>query len=144
MLEFVRTLVDARGFIPQGHCYLWKPELVWLHVAADAVTGISYYSISFLLIYFVHKRRDLPFNWIFLMFGSFIVACGTTHLFEVWTLWHPTYWLSGLIKAITAWVSVGTAVIVMALIPKALALSSLAQLEGINLELRSEIGRAHV
>ncbi|MBD2014584.1 PAS domain S-box protein [Microcoleus sp. FACHB-53] len=139
MLEFVRTLVDARGFIPQGHCYLWKPELVWLHVAADAVTGISYYSISFLLIYFVHKRRDLPFNWIFLMFGSFIVACGTTHLFEVWTLWHPTYWLSGLIKAITAWVSVGTAVIVMALIPKALALSSLAQLEGINLELRSEI-----
>jgi hypothetical protein len=70
MLEFVRTLVDARGFIPHGHCYLWKPELVWLHVVADAVTGIAYYSIFFLLIYFVHKRRDLPFNWIFLMFGS--------------------------------------------------------------------------
>ncbi|AFZ21312.1 PAS domain S-box protein [Allocoleopsis franciscana] len=139
MLEFVRTLVDAREFIPHGHCYLWKPELVWLHVVADVVTGIAYYSISFLLVYFVHKRRDLPFNWIFLIFGSFIVACGTTHFFEVWTLWHPTYWLSGLIKAITAWVSVGTAVLLVPLIPQALALPSPAQLEVINLELRNEI-----
>jgi PAS domain S-box-containing protein len=139
MLEFIRTLVDARGFIPHGHCYLWKSELVSLHVVADVVTGIAYYSISFLLVYFVHKRRDLPFNWIFLMFGSFIVACGTTHLFEVWTLWHPTYWLSGLMKAITAWASVGTAVLLVPLIPQALALPSPAQLEVINLDLRNEI-----
>lgn len=139
MPEFVRTLVDARGFIPHGHCYLWKSELVWLHVVADAVIGIAYYSISFLLVYFVYKRRDLPFYWIFLMFGSFIVACGTTHFFEVWTLWHPTYWLSGLMKIITAWVSVGTAVLLVSLIPKALAFPSPAQLEVINLELRNEI-----
>jgi PAS domain S-box-containing protein len=141
MLEFVRTLVNAKGFIPHGHCYLWKSELVWLHVVADAVTGIAYYSISFLLIYFVHKRRDLPFNWIFLMFGSFIIACGTTHLFEVWTLWHPTYWLSGLMKAITAWVSVGTAVLLVSLMPQALAFPSPAELEKIKLELRNEINQ---
>lgn len=139
MLEFVQTLVEAKGFIPHGHCYLWKSELVWLHVVADAVIGLAYYSISFLLIYFVQKRRDLPFNWIFLMFGSFIVACGTTHFFEVWTLWHPVYWLSGGMKAITAWVSVGTAVLLVPLIPKALALPSPSQLEVINLELRNEI-----
>ncbi|HEY9833395.1 MAG TPA: PAS domain S-box protein [Stenomitos sp.] len=144
MLGFVRTLVEAKGFIPHGHCYLWKSELVWLHVVADAVTGLAYYLISFLLVYFVHKRRDLPFNWIFLMFGSFIVACGTTHIFEVWTLWHPSYWLSGLIKGITAWVSVATAVLLVSLIPKALALPSPAQLEVINLALRAEITQRQV
>lgn len=139
MPEFLRILVDASGFIPHGHCYLWKAELVWLHVVSDSLTAIAYYSISFMLVYFVHKRRDVPFDWIFLMFGSFIVACGTTHLFEVWTLWHPTYWLSGLIKAITALVLLGTAVLLVPLIPKALILPSPAQLQVTNLALRNEI-----
>ncbi len=139
MLELSRALVDATGFIPHGHCYLWKPELVWLHVISDCLTAIAYYSISFILVYFVHKRRDVPFDWMFLMFGTFIVACGTTHLFDVWTLWYPTYWLSGFIKAITALVSVGTAVLLVFLIPRALILPSPAQLDEINQTLRNEI-----
>jgi hypothetical protein len=69
---------------------------------SDALIAIAYYSIPITLVYFVRKRDDLPFNWIFLLFGAFIVACGTTHIMEIWTLWHPTYWLSGFIKAITA------------------------------------------
>ncbi|WP_235602724.1 histidine kinase [Nodularia spumigena] len=58
-----------------------------------------------MLVYFVRKRQDVPFSGIFLMFSAFIVACGRTHLMDVWTRWYPTYWLSGLIKAITAFVS---------------------------------------
>lgn len=116
-------------FIPHGHCYLWKPELVSLHIVSDALIAIAYYSIPLTLVYFVRKRQDLPFDWIFLLFGAFIIACGTTHIFEIWTLWHPDYWLSGFIKAITALISVGTAISLIPLIPKALALSSPAQLE---------------
>ncbi len=81
-----------------------------------------------MLVYFVRKRRDIPFRGILLMFSTFIVACGTTHVMDVWTLWHPTYWLSGLIKAITAFVSVLTAIELFPLIPKALSLPSHAQL----------------
>ncbi|MBH8553919.1 PAS domain S-box protein [Nostocaceae cyanobacterium CENA357] len=92
-----------------------------------------------MLVYFVRQRRDVPFDWIFLMFGSFIVACGTTHLLEVWTLWHPTYWLSGLIKAITAFVSIYTALELVSLIPQALALPSPAQLETANYQLAKEV-----
>ena len=126
-------------FIPHGHCYLWKPSLVSLHVMSDGLIAFSYYSIPVSLVYFVRKRRDLPFNWIFLLFGAFIVACGTTHILEVWTLWHPDYWLSGLIKAITAIVSFSTAVLLVPLIPKALALPSPAQLEDANRQLEREI-----
>ncbi len=117
------------GFIPHGHCYLWKPELVGLHVVSDALIALAYYSIPLTLVYFVRKRSDLPFNWIFLLFGAFIIACGTTHILEIWTLWHPNYWFSGYLKAITAAISVCTAVLLIPLIPKALALPSPAQLE---------------
>ncbi len=92
-----------------------------------------------MLVYFVRKRRDVPFGGMFLMFSAFIVACGTTHLMDVWTLWYPSYWLSGLIKAITAFVSVLTAIELFPLIPKALSLPSHAQLEAANCQLAKEI-----
>ena len=117
------------SFIPHGHCYLWKPGLVGLHVVSDALIAIAYYSIPLTLVYFVRKRQDLPFDWIFLLFSAFIVACGTTHILGIWTLWHPDYWLSGFIKAVTAFVSVCTAILLIPLMPKALALPSPAQLE---------------
>jgi PAS domain S-box-containing protein len=132
-------MVLADIFIPHGHCYLWKPGLVGLHIASDALVALAYYSIPLMLIYFVEKRKDIPFNWIFLLFGAFIVACGTTHVMEIWTLWHPTYWLSGLIKALTAAVSLYTAAMLVPLIPQALALPSPAQLEAANQSLQQEI-----
>ena len=109
MLEFFNHLVPA-DFMPHGYCYLWDPWLVWLNVASDGMITLSYYCIPFVLIYFIHKRRDLPFNWIFWMFGGFILACGTTHLMEVWNVWHASYALAGVIKAITAVISVTTLV----------------------------------
>jgi PAS domain S-box-containing protein len=92
------------------------------------------------LVYFVRKRRDLPFNWMFLMFGAFILGCGTTHMMEVWTIWHGTYRLAGVIKLLTAGLSVGTAIALVPLVPKALALPSPARLEATNRQLQQEIG----
>jgi two-component system NtrC family sensor kinase len=125
-------MVIAEFFIPHGHCYLWKPELVGLHIVSDALTALAYYSIPLLLTYFVAKRRDVPFNWIFLLFGTFIVSCGTTHIMEIWTLWHPNYWLSGLLKAFTAVVSLYTASELVSLLPQALAMPSAAQFEAVK------------
>ncbi|MEW6491716.1 MAG: PAS domain-containing protein [Cyanobacteriota bacterium] len=122
-------MVLAEFFIPHGHCYLWKPGLVGLHVVSDALTALAYYSIPLTLTYFVTKRRDVPFNWIFLLFSAFIISCGTTHIMEIWTLWHPNYWLSGSIKAFTAVVSLYTASELVSLLPQALAIPSTAQLE---------------
>ena len=139
MPEIFNALLSGVGFIPHGHCYLWKPGLVWLHVVSDSLIALAYYSIPWMLVYFVRSRRDVPFDWIFLLFGTFIVACGTTHVMEVWTLWHPTYWLSGFIKAITAFASLGTAVLLVQLLPLALALPSPAQLEVTALSLKNEI-----
>jgi len=139
VFEFLKNLFTSELFIPHGHCYLWKPELVGLHIVSDSLIALAYYSIPITLVYFVRKRHDVPFNWIFWLFGAFIIACGTTHLLEIWTLWHPTYWLSGSIKAITAIASVYTAIELVSLVPQALALPSPAQMEATNRELQHQI-----
>ncbi len=127
------------AFIPHGHCYLWKSQLVSLHIVSDTLTTLSYYSIPLILFYFVRKRVDLPYPGIFLLFGVFIISCGTTHLMNIWTLWHPNYWVSGWIKLMTAIVSLYTAVSLFPLVPQALALKSPTQLEAANRQLQQEI-----
>ena len=122
-----------------GYCYLWQPGIVWLHVISDTMIALSYYVIPLALVYFVRKRRDLPFHWMFLMFGIFIFGCGTTHLMEGWTIWHGTYRLAGVIKAITAASSVTTAALFVHLVPEAVVLPSPAQLRAANEELEREI-----
>jgi PAS domain S-box-containing protein len=135
MLEFLRHLFSS-DFMGHGYCYLWKPDIVWLHVISDALITLAYYSIPVTLLYFVRKRRDLPFHWMFLMFGAFILGCGTTHAMEIWTIWHGTYRLAGVIKLITAGLSVGTAAVLVPLVPKALALPSPMRLARANEEIR--------
>ena len=136
MLEFLQNFFTDSSFIPHGHCYLWKPSLVWLNIFSDSLIALVYYSIPIALVYFVHMRKDFPFKWIFLLFGAFIVSCGTTHVMDVWTLWHPTYWLSTFIKLITAIVSLYTAIALLPIIPQALALPSPAELEAANCQLK--------
>ncbi|MBR8829953.1 MAG: Adaptive-response sensory-kinase SasA [Chroococcopsis gigantea SAG 12.99] len=139
MLEFLNQYLVSSPFIPHGHCYLWKPGLVWLHLLSDSLIAMAYYSIPVMLIYFVRQRRDVPFTGIFWMFGAFIAACGTSHILEVWTLWHPIYWVSGTVKAFTAFISLYTASELFELIPQALTLPSPEQLQQANDRLSAEI-----
>ena len=117
MFDSILRFLSGEGFMPHGMCYLWRPDLLGLHVISDALITCAYFSIPFTLLYFVRKRRDLEFNWMFVCFAVFIVACGATHLMEIWTVWHPAYWLSGSIKALTAVASVPTAILLVKLIP---------------------------
>jgi PAS domain S-box-containing protein len=119
---------SIEGFMPHGMCYLWKPDLLALHVISDSLITLAYFSIPFTLLYFVRRRRDLEFNWMFVCFAVFIVACGATHFMEIVTVWRPEYWVSGTIKAVTALASVPTAILLVRLIPQALAIPSPASL----------------
>ncbi|HZZ17123.1 MAG TPA: PAS domain S-box protein, partial [Candidatus Sulfotelmatobacter sp.] len=136
-----RVAARSTDFMPHGYCYLWDPKIVWLNVVSDALITLSYYCIPIVLIYFIRKRRDLPFNWIFWMFGAFILACGTTHLMEIWNIWHASYLLSGTIKAITAAISVATAIRLVPLVPQAVAVPNLIQLQEKNRVLEEEIAK---
>jgi signal transduction histidine kinase/ActR/RegA family two-component response regulator len=138
-MEVLRKLFSAGEFLPHATCYLWTPGLLWLHALSDTVITLAYFSIPFSLLYVVRRRKDLPFHSVLLSFGLFIVACGMTHGMEVWTLFHATYWLSGVIKAMTAIVSVATAVLLVRIRPHVLALPSPAMMRLANAQLENEV-----
>lgn len=139
--ELLNNLLSPSQYIPHGHCYLWQTPLVWLHLLSDALIAIAYFSIPAMLIYFVKKRSDIPFSKVFVLFGTFIVLCGTGHLLDIWTLWHPAYWLSGVEQAMTAIVSCYTALQLIELLPQFLSLKSPMQLALINQELEQQIAQ---
>ncbi len=126
-------------FMPHGHCYFWDPLLLVLHTLSDATIAISYYSIPLALIIFLRRKKDFEFQRIFILFTAFIFLCGTTHWLAILTTWKPFYWIEGLVKFLTAIVSVLTAIALWPLIPKALDLPSPAQIEKANSALKEEI-----
>jgi signal transduction histidine kinase/DNA-binding response OmpR family regulator len=139
ILTSVQSILTSNSYIAHGHCYLWQTPLVSLHILSDALIAIAYFSIPTMLIYFVSKRSDVPFSNVFILFGAFIILCGTGHLLDIWTLWHPDYWLTGIEKAITALVSCYTALELIELLPQFLALQTPEQLQAINRELEIQI-----
>ena len=137
MMTFrAEQVFSTAGFMPHGMCYQWRADILTLHVASDTLIALAYFSIPFTLLYFVRKRRDLEFNWMFVCFAVFIVACGATHIMEIWVIWQPAYWLSGSLKALTALASVPTAVLLVKLIPAALRVPNPATLQRAEAELR--------
>lgn len=137
--------VLSSGFLPHQFCYMNNPQLIALHMGTDTVIWLSYVAISCSLVYLVWlTRREIPFSWMFLAFGLFIVACGFTHFMEIIVLWKPLYWLAGDLKLITALASVVTAIALPGLIPQAHAMVISAhlsenrrlQLEDTNAELQ--------
>jgi two-component sensor histidine kinase len=139
MLEHLGAVLSSEDFMPHGMCFLWRPDLLWLHVVSDGLTALAYYSIPFALVYFVWKRQDLAFPGVFLLFGAFILACGTTHVMGIWTIWRPDYWVDGGIKLFTGLISVLTAALVWRVMPAALALPSRGELEVANAALARQI-----
>jgi signal transduction histidine kinase len=121
---FVTAPATLRGmlssnFLPHRYCYLYDEKLIAFHIGTDTAIFLSYVAISCTLVYLVWRtRREIPFSWMVLAFGLFIISCGFTHLMEVIVLWKPLYWLSGDVKFVTAIASVVTAVALPGLVPQ--------------------------
>jgi two-component system, sensor histidine kinase and response regulator len=139
MVKLLQNLFSPDIYMPHGHCYLWQTPLVGLYVISDALIAIAYFSIPAMLIYFVSKRSDMPFSRVFALFGAFIIFCGVGHLLDIVTLWYPIYWISGIERALTALISVYTALQLLELLPQFLALKSPIQLEAVNQELEKQV-----
>ncbi len=138
MWAFFERLLDSSMFSPHGICLLWEPELIWLHVASDALIAMAYFSIPIALAIFVSKRRDLKFGWVYWAFGVFILACGFTHVLSIYTLWVPIYGIEGLVKAATAIASVFTAGMLWPLLPELLTITSPFELRRVRAALEEE------
>jgi diguanylate cyclase (GGDEF)-like protein/PAS domain S-box-containing protein len=136
-MDWVGQVLDGQSLIPHGFCLTWNPALLWTLVASDALIALSYFSIPFALWYFAKKRPDIPYRWLMVVFGVFIVACGITHIFDILNIWRPSYWVSAYAKVFTAIASFVTAVAVWRIMPAALEAPSSQQLKILNEALAS-------
>lgn len=139
MLNLFSLVLAQSYYMPHGHCYLWQTPLVSLYIVSDALIAIAYLSIPAMLIYFVRKRSDMPFSKVFILFSTFIILCGVGHLLDIWTLWHPDYWVVGIERAATALISCYTALQLVDLLPQFLELRMPEQLEALNQELKTQV-----
>ena len=123
------------SYMPHGHCFLWQSDLLLLHIVSDALIAISYFTIPLAIYYFV-KHKQVRSRLVPMMFFSFILTCGITHIFTIWNFWHTDYWLSGWFKTLCAAISSVTAVSLWVLMPRALKLPTVKDMEEMNEKLQ--------
>lgn len=132
-------LFSTKDFMPHGQCFLWKPDILGLHVTSDAIIALSYYVMPVAFFYYMKKKEETQFTRIYYFFIVFFILCGTSHLFSIITIWNPQYWAEGFIKAGTAITSIVSATLIIWVMPKALSFPSPENLLVINQTLQEEI-----
>lgn len=112
--------------MPHGMCFLWRPEIMSLHIISDALIALAYFTIPFAILRIAQGRDDLEAKHrrLALLFAAFIAFCGLTHIVSIYVLWVPIYIFEGWLKALTAVVSIATAIRLTMLVPQALELPS--------------------
>jgi diguanylate cyclase (GGDEF)-like protein len=124
------------SFMPHGHCFLWREDLLFLHVVGDLTTALAYILIPVVLVRLVIIRKDLRFNSLFLLFAAFILFCGLTHIISVVNIWHGYYYVEGVAKIAMGLISITTAIVLWRLLPVLVALPSAIDMKSKMAELQ--------
>ena len=127
-----------QNFMPHGHCYLWQFDILLMHVVGDGLISLSYFAIPIVLWRFQLKTKHTSkkLQLVLIGFAAFIVFCGITHAFSIFTTWVPLYFTEGILKSLTALVSILTAIYCWILLPDILKIPSSSQLRTVNDELK--------
>ncbi len=116
-MDWLGWLFDTRGFPARWHCGHWSAGLGWTHIVADLLSCAAYLAIPISLAVLVLRRRDAPYPGLLVLFASFILCCGGTHLVEAIIFYEPIYRFGGVLKAVTAGVSLLTAIVLVRAMP---------------------------
>ena len=130
MQQALIDFFDIQNFMPHGYCLGWDSPLLWLTAVSDVVMTLAYASYPIGIAYFVWKRKDLAYRWLYLgFFITFILTCASTHFLSVVTIWIPLYWLEAYASAVAAVVATATIFAMWWVIPRALKLPTPAELQ---------------
>jgi signal transduction histidine kinase len=142
VIEFFQKLGDSSDWPPRWHCGRWSDFHGWLMITADLMIWSAYFCIPLLIIFYVVRRqregvKGVRLQPVYLLFASFILACGTTHFFDAVMFWVPVYRVNALVRLGTGLISWTTVVYLVKAIPTAFALKPPELLEA-EIALRRE------
>lgn len=132
MLDYIIDLFGSAQFVPHAVCLLWRPDLLFMHGVSDLLISLSYFTIPVIIMKAVKARPDLMDPAVARLFATFITACALSHLAGLLTLWVPAYGLQGVVKMITAGVSIYTAIQLARLLPSFLTMPSRVDLASVE------------
>ena len=132
--EFVTRLFLADDWPPRWFCGKWSSFHGWLYITSDIAIWLAYFIIPAIILFFIQKRRNIPFLPVFWLFGAFIVLCGSTHLIDAIMFWWPAYRVSALLRVLTALVSLATAFALIRELPKLIEVAPQDELKTYELE----------
>jgi signal transduction histidine kinase len=127
---------------PHGACLEWKPELIWINAASDAMVAAAFFATAFLLGYFVWRRqRDmrLMFRVVFWAFAAFAVGCAATRVLSILVLWVPAYGIEATVKGAMVPVSGAIATGLLLLLPRMMMMPTHVQLQRAYAALEEEV-----
>jgi PAS domain S-box-containing protein len=140
-MDTLASFFARNGSLPHAYCLTGSLGLLWGLVVSDALIAAAYFSIPMTLLHYLRKRGPLPGSSVVWLFSAFIFACGLTHLLDIWTVWQPDYSALLLAKAVTAVLSIVTAVTLWQLMPRLLKIPSVGQFQAAIAALEAELGR---
>ena len=130
MLDALARLTGRSSTWPSlGACVDWIWAVLGPMVAGDLLMALAFLSIPVMLLVLLRRRGDMRFNWAMRLLCAFNLLSGITHLIAVWTVWEPAYTSLAVVKLATGIVSVATAALLWPMIPKALRIPSINQLQ---------------
>jgi signal transduction histidine kinase/CheY-like chemotaxis protein len=115
---------------PHGACLAWQPVLIWLNAVSDAMVAVAFFSIAFVLGYYVwRRRREVMFRAVFWALAIFAAVSGVTYVLSIVTLWVPAYGIESFIRIVLALISAAVTAIMLLAQPRLLTLPTRIQLQ---------------
>ncbi len=127
--EFFQKLFDTAYFPPRWVGGYWTTFHVWLYIISDLLIWLAFLAIPVAIVRYTSIKRDTNNSGLYILFASFILLCGATHLLDALSFWYPFYRLNALILFVTAVVSCVTLFAIVQYMPVAFKARSSSDFE---------------
>lgn len=130
VINFFNHLFDTDGFPARWHCgSAWDQFTGWFYIISNLMIWSAYFAIPTIIITYISRRKHLRFSRIYVLFASFILACGTTHFLDALVFWVPVYRITSIVLFLTGCISWLTVIQMIKLLPIAFSLKSAEELQ---------------
>src|SRR5579884_2136001 len=116
------------------------PAVAWLHLASEVLIALAYFAIPPALILLIRRRRDVPVPSVYVLFAAVLFVCGLTFVFgPVALAWSPLPTVHGALKAATAILSLGAAILLWRSLPVLIRVPTPKDYDDVMRSLQAEI-----
>lgn len=130
LIDFFKDLFTTELWPARWNCGYWSPFHGWMYIISDLVIWFAYFAIPVIILTYIYRKKyELKYTKTYILFASFILLCGSTHLLDASMFWTPVYRFNGLVRAITAITSIATVYHLLRILPGAFRMKTSVVLE---------------